>query len=360
MKAVAVINPILEALRYFCARVSGSRVRNKVESLVRNREINAEQAEAVMRPAIELEKFLDENIVLPSCAEELFGKFCCTDGAEEVDVCIAALLAGKAVRSEVCDLSAAEQLLLSQTQPQRISNIINALTSNNIHITVDTRSYGGLLTVLEGMPLTNDSRWKVLFVLQHYEHYVRLLCNALRPAVDLISANPQLYSEALKDFERDYSDISDIISFIESEGGVNTAFENGIVHPEILECNSFTIHAGESDGTRAVYYIGLCVRTIGALPLRGVEKTDYDEAFRVLADKNRMRIMQLLCNDRAYGLELAEKLKLSPNTISHHMNKLQKCGLVISSFEGNRVYYRANTAAVNEFIRVLSKRLGVK
>lgn len=50
---------------------------------------------------------------------------------------------------------------------------------------------------------------------------------------------------------------------------------------------------------------------------------DYDEAFRILADKNRMKIMQLLCGEQAYGLELAEKLKLSPNTISHHMSKLQ-------------------------------------
>ena len=70
--------------------------------------------------------------------------------------------------------------------------------------------------------------------------------------------------------------------------------------------------------------------------------------------------MQLLCGEQAYGLERAEKLKLSPNTISHHMSKLQKCGLVISSFEGNRVYYRANKAAVDEFIRMLSKKLRVK
>jgi DNA-binding transcriptional ArsR family regulator len=94
--------------------------------------------------------------------------------------------------------------------------------------------------------------------------------------------------------------------------------------------------------------------------MRGIEKMDYDEAFRILADKNRMKIMQLLCGEQAYGLELAEKLKLSPNTISHHMSKLQKCGLVISSFEGNRVYYRANKAAVDEFIRMLSKKLRVK
>lgn len=79
----------------------------------------------------------------------------------------------------------------------------------------------------------------------------------------------------------------------------------GFIRP-LSGANSFTVHTGESDGTRTVYYVGLGVRAIGRLPLRGIEKMDYDEAFRILADKNRMKIMQLLCGEQAYGLELAE------------------------------------------------------
>ena len=110
-------------------------------------------------------------------------------------------------------------MLLSQTQPQAISNITMNLTSANIHAAAEAHSYNGLLSVLEGLPLTNDSRGKILFVLQHYEQYVRLICNSLRSAVGLIEANPQLYAYALKDFEHDYSDISDIIEVIEDENG---------------------------------------------------------------------------------------------------------------------------------------------
>ena len=360
MKAFAVINPILEAIKYFYLKANNTCIRQKIDNIIRNREVTTEQAEAIMHPAMVLERFLDENIVMPSCAEELFGDIPCIEGADSLNTCIAALLTDRALRSEIRNIDEAEQLLLSQTQPQAISNITMNLTSANIHAAAEAHSYNGLLSVLEGLPLTNDSRWKILFVLQHYEQYVRLICNSLRSAVGLIEANPQLYAYALKDFEHDYSNISDIIEIIEDENGVDTDSKDGRVYPTVIGSNSFTVHTGESDGTRTVYYVGLGVRAIGRLPLRGIEKMDYDEAFRILADKNRMKIMQLLCGEQAYGLELAEKLKLSPNTISHHMSKLQKCGLVISSFEGNRVYYRANKAAVDEFIRMLSKKLRVK
>ena len=82
------------------------------------------------------------------------------------------LLTDRALRSEIRNIDEAEQLLLSQTQPQAISNITINLTSANIHAAAEAHSYNGLLSVLEGLPLTNDSRWKILFVLQHYEQYV--------------------------------------------------------------------------------------------------------------------------------------------------------------------------------------------
>lgn len=227
MKAFAVINPILEAIKYFYLKANNTCIRQKIDNIIRNREVTAEQAEAIMHPAMVLERFLDENIVMPSCAEELFGDIPCIEGADSLNTCIAALLTDRALRSEIRNIDEAEQLLLSQTQPQAISNITMNLTSANIHAAAEAHSYNGLLSVLEGLPLTNDSRWKILFVLQHYEQYVRLICNSLRSAVGLIEANPQLYAYALKDFEHDYSDISDIIEVIEDENGVDTASKDG-------------------------------------------------------------------------------------------------------------------------------------
>lgn len=110
MKAFAVINPILEAIKYFYLKANNTCIRQKIDNIIRNREVTAEQAEAIMHPAMVLERFLDENIVMPSCAEELFGNIPCIEGADSLNTCIAALLTDRALRSEIRNIDEAEQL----------------------------------------------------------------------------------------------------------------------------------------------------------------------------------------------------------------------------------------------------------
>lgn len=63
MKAFAVINPILEAIKYFYLKANNTCIRQKIDNIIRNREVTAEQAEAIMHPAMVLERFLDENLL---------------------------------------------------------------------------------------------------------------------------------------------------------------------------------------------------------------------------------------------------------------------------------------------------------
>lgn len=96
------------------------------------------------------------------------------------------------------------------------------------------------------------------------------------------------------------------------------------------------------------------------VPYRERLSIDCDEILRTLADKNRMKIMQQLSAGKSYGQELADMLGLSPNTVSHHMNKLQKSGLTTSTLEGCKVYYKTNEEVVDEFIRRLAEKLKTK
>lgn len=52
MKAFAVINPILEAIKYFYLKANNTCIRQKIDNIIRNREVTAEQAEAIMHPAM--------------------------------------------------------------------------------------------------------------------------------------------------------------------------------------------------------------------------------------------------------------------------------------------------------------------
>ena len=64
--------------------------------------------------------------------------------------------------------------------------------------------------------------------------------------------------------------------------------------------------------------------------------------FKSLSDMSRLRIVQSLTRGDMYTELLAERLKLTPSTVSFHMKKLEEAGLVISHKEQYYTVYSLN------------------
>lgn len=73
--------------------------------------------------------------------------------------------------------------------------------------------------------------------------------------------------------------------------------------------------------------------------------------FRALADPARLRILGAIADQPRSGKELADSIKLTPPTISHHMHKLVEAGLVQVTSEGTRHTYRLDERALREAVR---------
>jgi len=56
--------------------------------------------------------------------------------------------------------------------------------------------------------------------------------------------------------------------------------------------------------------------------------------FKALSDANRLKIVGLLAQSPHTVEQLAEMLHLHPSTVSHHLNRLSKAGLVSARAEG--------------------------
>jgi hypothetical protein len=74
--------------------------------------------------------------------------------------------------------------------------------------------------------------------------------------------------------------------------------------------------------------------------------TRLTELFRVIADPARLRILGELAAAPRTGHELAERLALTPPTISHHMAKLVGVGLVQVEPEAQKRRYSLDAAAL--------------
>jgi len=77
------------------------------------------------------------------------------------------------------------------------------------------------------------------------------------------------------------------------------------------------------------------------------------EFFKALSDANRLKIVGLLAQDEYTVEEMAEILDLRPSTVSHHLTKLSKAGLVSARSESYYNIYRLET----ETLEQMSKRL---
>jgi DNA-binding transcriptional ArsR family regulator len=74
------------------------------------------------------------------------------------------------------------------------------------------------------------------------------------------------------------------------------------------------------------------------------------EAFGMLADPTRLRLLWLLCRGEADVSSLVEQVGVARPAVSQHLGKLRLAGLVASRREGRRVVYRARGGHVRRLL----------
>lgn len=76
--------------------------------------------------------------------------------------------------------------------------------------------------------------------------------------------------------------------------------------------------------------------------------------FKVLSDPTRLRLVRLLARKETPVKELAEQLKVSEPTVSHHLTQLRNIGLVNIRTAGNQRFYRLNDNTLQQFKREIA------
>lgn len=72
--------------------------------------------------------------------------------------------------------------------------------------------------------------------------------------------------------------------------------------------------------------------------------------FKVLSDKQRRDILEMLKDGRLSAGEIAERLSVTPAALSYHLKLLKGADLVLEYREKNFIYYEINTTVLQELI----------
>src|SRR3954452_3435597 len=89
-----------------------------------------------------------------------------------------------------------------------------------------------------------------------------------------------------------------------------------------------------------------------------MEKTDALAALAALAQDNRLDVFRLLVRAGAKGMAagaVASALKLAPNTLSFHFDRLRQAGLVTCTREGRSLIYAARYQTMNALLGYLTE-----
>ncbi len=79
-----------------------------------------------------------------------------------------------------------------------------------------------------------------------------------------------------------------------------------------------------------------------------------------MADPTRIRIVILLAKGTMHGQALADKLGVSPPTVTHHMAKLREAGLIVERREKNTIYFTLNDTILKQSSRALLDMVAAK
>jgi predicted transcriptional regulator len=85
----------------------------------------------------------------------------------------------------------------------------------------------------------------------------------------------------------------------------------------------------------------------------GAQSDELLRFFKALADANRLRIVAILARGELSVEQLAGRLGLSSSTVSHHLSRLSRIGLVSARAEGYYSIYRLESGAISD----MAKRL---
>jgi ArsR family transcriptional regulator len=89
-----------------------------------------------------------------------------------------------------------------------------------------------------------------------------------------------------------------------------------------------------------------------------MKSTQVVKALSALAQSTRLSVYRLLVVHGPEGMvagQIAEKLNVSPATLSFHFKTLSHAGLIESRQEGRFIYYAANFAVMNSIVAFLTE-----
>lgn len=84
-----------------------------------------------------------------------------------------------------------------------------------------------------------------------------------------------------------------------------------------------------------------------------IKQKEMNEVFKALNDPARREILKMLRERDMTAGEIASKFDMTAPSISHHLDKLKRAGLVTTVKQGQFILYSINTTIVDDLLQYI-------
>ena len=205
------------------------------------------------------------------------------------------------------------------------------------------------ITVLESLASPPNTNWYIMLLLEKPREQLSLIITAITENIPAFEKAKKKIINQLHPLLRRFDDIVEgkynvwpleLTKQLDSNPTIIPSLANPLMVSTIVE---------------NVYYVGLLVEKIFAGPGGNLPLEDMPIYGKCFSDKSKIEILMCLKDNSLYGLEIANKIGLTPATVSHHMNTLATIGLVLVEKRDGKIYYRLSKAGITRFTSTIEK-----
>jgi len=219
----------------------------------------------------------------------------------------------------------------------------------------------GLINFLEASDLDAETKWEAIKILNNQETYYNEVAAILAEVIDLLKSKYENeINELTMGFYNYWSNVqrsNDILEILAERISWKISEAGSYLIPVIFFPFSLSIamNAYESNNKDLIRFGIMLDRRFEFLFERSMTKGDIVEIGKLLSDKSKMDILELVSKRPCYGKELANALGLSTATISYHVNALLKAGFLQAEIISNKVYYRIDNEKISVYLEGIKK-----
>lgn len=224
-----------------------------------------------------------------------------------------------------------------------ISNINNFMSSkvNSLslkhHFIIDKGTNLDTIDAILNLEINNDKIIQLLQAFRNPEHYIDIILTDINKIIPHLKTlyNQYFVTGSLEYFNN--ATISKMLSGIYSDEKQEYLILPSVTSFDLLRMNI----DDQRKENAAIMFVGILIDNKKVAEFSFFDNIEERLSYftKVINDKSKMKIVELLKEKEMYGAQIAEALNLKTSTISYHIDTLLNAGIISATKVDNRVIY---------------------